>query len=64
MHVNVPGPDVFRAWCEHLRLAPAQVRRLTRREADHLGELAEVTVQRDGWALHVRLFGAAAREVA
>lgn len=58
-HVHVPDADTFRAWCTHLSIPPAAVRR----ESSALGCLAEATTVRNGWALHVRLFGPQAEDL-
>ena len=58
-HIAVATPDAFRAWCGYLRVKP----RAIRRETCLLGVLAQGTTTVDGWALHVRLFGAPAEEL-
>lgn len=58
-HIAVGTVDAFHAWCAYLKVNPATVRTFTH----SLGTGAEATTTAHGWALHVRLFGAAAEEL-
>lgn len=58
-HIAVGSVTAFRAWCAYLKIRPGAVRTFTH----DLGTGAEVTTTAHGWALHVRLFGAAAEEL-